>query len=368
MSAIISIGTAVPRHQYRQEEILGFMQSLYGLDEKETNGLALMYKRSGISTRNCIICDYRSAPEDRIFYPKTIDFEPAPSIEQRMELYRKESPLLAQQAIDNSIPKDFDLKTITHLITVSCTGMSAPGLDLQLVQLMDLSPTIHRTSVNFMGCYAAIHGLKQADYIAKSNPNAVVLVVCVEICSIHFQKDRDMDNITANLLFGDGAAAVLVVGDNHKKKWRGKALQINNFYSEVNFSGEKDMAWNISSSGFLMKLSSYIPSLIELGIIDFVDKALKLNNSNVDDIDFWAIHPGGRKILEMVSKQLELEKQDLKASYDVLQQYGNMSSPTILFVIKQLFDTISQADKGKLMFGLAFGPGLTQESMVLEVV
>lgn len=343
------------------------MQNLYDFDESEAHKLNVLYKRSGIETRNCIICDYRSAPQDRIFYPKTADFEPVPTIDQRMELYRKESPLLAKAAIENTLPDNFDTNLITHLITVSCTGMSAPGLDLQLVKLLGLDPSIQRTSVNFMGCYAAIHGLKQADYIAKADKKALVLVVCVEICSIHFQKDQDMDNITANLLFGDGAAAVLVGGEEIAKKWNRPQLKFNHFYSEVNFSGESDMAWNISSTGFLMRLSSYIPALIESGITEFVEKSLVGNQSQIKDIDFWAIHPGGRKILEMVTKQLELEKEDLNASYEVLKNHGNMSSPTILFVLKQLLDEITFEDKGKLMYGLAFGPGLTQESMVLEV-
>src|SRR5262249_9634016 len=147
---------------------------------------------------------------------------------------------------------------ITHLITVSCTGMSAPGLDLQVMELMNLPKNIYRTSVNFMGCYAAIHALKISDTICKSDERARVMIVCTELCTLHFQKEGSIDNITSSLLFGDGAAAALVVHDDFNEK----GLTVDHFYSEVIDRGKKDMAWELSSSGFLMTLSGYIPELL----------------------------------------------------------------------------------------------------------
>ncbi|MFL5773754.1 MAG: type III polyketide synthase, partial [Flavisolibacter sp.] len=144
-----------------------------------------------------------------------------------------------------------DPKKITHLITVSCTGMSAPGLDLQVMELLDLEKNIFRTSINFMGCYAAIHALKIADLICKASPDAQVIVVCTELCTLHFQREATMDNITSSLLFGDGSAAALITHDNHPED----GLILDDFHSEIISKGKRDMAWELSSSGFLMTLS-----------------------------------------------------------------------------------------------------------------
>ena len=203
MSFITSIATAVPSYKYQQSELLTFMQNLYDVDENDARKLKLLYDRSGIQSRYSVIEDYGLPIDKRSFFPQTRNLEPFPSLEKRMEVFLKESPKLSIKAIEKCINGKMKPTELTHLITVSCTGLSAPGLDIQLVQELSLNPNIERTSVNFMGCYAAIHGLKLADYICKSDVNAKVLVVCVELCTLHFQKENDMDNITSNLLFGD---------------------------------------------------------------------------------------------------------------------------------------------------------------------
>ena len=361
MSIITSIATAVAPYEYKQSELSKFMQEICKFEGEQERKMQILYERSGIQTRYSVIEDYKLLPQNRKFYPPTPDMEPFPNLEKRMEMYFQEAPKLCKEAILKCL-EGMEISAITHLITVSCTGMSAPGLDIQLIQELDMQPDINRTSVNFMGCYAAIHGLKQADYICRSNPNAQVLVICVELCSLHFQKDLDMDAIASNLLFSDGAAAVLVQSESKKHK----GLNIQDFYSYIELSGKSDMAWHLSSKGFLMTLSAYIPALIEKGFKTLVMKALQQMNLNKKDIHHWAIHPGGRKILEVIFKQLEFTNGSLDSSYDILKNYGNMSSPTVLFVLKDIWDKKLDWNKNEKIFGAAFGPGLTMETFVLE--
>lgn len=362
MSYISSIATAVPKYKYKQTELLGFLQNLSALDNDEKRKLKILYDNSGINYRYSVLEDYGLSINERSFFPQSTDLEPFPSLEKRMEIFLNESPKLSICAIQKCMEGKALPKEITHLITVSCTGLSAPGLDIQLVQDLGLNLNIERTSINFMGCYAAIHGIKLADYICKSDNNAKVLVVCVELCSLHFQKVKNMDNITSNLLFGDGAAAILVVGNTKAKH----ALKINGFYSHIEMSGKADMAWQLSSKGFLMTLSAYIPSLIENGFKNFVSQALGKYQLEENQIDYWAIHPGGRKIIDVIQKELALKPAQIASSYQVLSDFGNMSSPTILFVIKNILDSgIKSGDK---IIGAAFGPGLTMETLALEVV
>jgi predicted naringenin-chalcone synthase len=250
---------------------------------------------------------------------------------------------------------------ITHLITVSCTGMSAPGLDLQLLELLDLPRHTWRTSINFMGCYAAIHAMKMADAICQTSKQAKVLVVCTELCTLHFQREPTIDNIASSLLFADGSAAVVITGDDHPLK----GMYLNGFYSEVIPKGKKDMAWELSSTGFLMTLSSYIPDLLQEDFTIFTKRALAQAGLTQQDIAHWCIHPGGRKILEAIHKALSLYNGELQASYDILRNYGNMSSPSILFILKKIGTTLlHNHNKREHIFGAAFGPGLTMETFV----
>ena len=247
---------------------------------------------------------------------------------------------------------------ITHLITVSCTGMSAPGLDLQVMELMGLPQNIYRTSVNFMGCYAAIHGLKIADAICRSEKNAKVMIVCTELCTLHFQKEPTVDSIASSLLFGDGAAAVLVTNNEYNKK----GLKLDQFYSEVITKGKKDMAWELSSSGFLMTLSGFVPELLEEDFNPLVTRALEKANVDRNEIAQWCIHPGGRRILDAIHRSLSFTNGDLRYSYETLKEVGNLSSATILFVLKKIMN--SGLTSGQRVFGAAFGPGLTMETFV----
>jgi predicted naringenin-chalcone synthase len=360
LSQIKSIGTAVPQFRHEQDEILRFMSRIYAFNEKERRTLKFLYHQSGISSRYSVLSDYSREPGDWTFYPPAENLEPFPSIEQRMKVFNHYAAGLSVSAIRNCLENQVDLAEITHLVTVTCTGLSAPGLDLQLMELLGLPKNIFRTSVNFMGCYAAIHALKLAASLCTSDPTAKVLIVCTELCTLHFQQQATTDNITSSLLFGDGSAAVLVTGDADKTS----GFPMVGFYGEVMPRGKQDMAWELSSTGFMMTLSGFVPALIEEDFEMLVNSALARQGITREEITHWSIHPGGRKILEAIEKSLSLPKEKLDASYQVLRDYGNMSSPTILFVLKEILSHLDKTQKQKI-FGAAFGPGLTMETFII---
>ena len=332
------------------------------MSEQENRKLRYLYHHCGIDYRYSVISDYSRPIQEWKFYPQTENLEPFPSLERRMSWFNRYAAPLSVDAIRSCIDGKIPESAITHLITVSCTGMSAPGLDLQIMELMDLPKTIYRTSINFMGCYAAIHALKLADAICKSEGDAKVLIVCTELCTLHFQREATSDNISSSLLFGDGSAAALITSGKEKRK----GFQISDFYSEVVTKGKKDMAWELSSSGFLMTLSGYVPELIEEDFDALVERALNKASVKKENIRHWCVHPGGKRILEAIYKSLGLKAEDLNASYQVLRQFGNMSSSTILFVLKNMMEEIRhrKPEKPELALAAAFGPGLTMETFV----
>ncbi len=359
MADIISIATAVPDFCHKQSDILHFMQDIYGLDAQDKRKLKFLYDHSGINTRYSAIKDYGVSSVERSFIPVEQDAA-FPALEERMEIYNREAVIVSIKAINACLRNFITPQQVTHLITVSCTGMSAPGLDLQLLGEMEMLPNIFRTSINFMGCYAAIHALKLAKMICDSTENAYVVIVTTELCTLHFQKEYTVDNAASSLLFADGCAAVLI--SNCIKSER--SLSLRNFYSHVAQKGKADMAWQLSSKGFLMTLSGYVPQLIQEDINSLVAAAVKHNGLMLSDITHWCIHPGGKRILDVIQKQLNLSESALTYSRDILLRYGNMSSPTVLFVLKEMMDKRDGAP-AKIL-GMAFGPGLTMETFIAE--
>ena len=360
MSKIISIATEVPSFKHEQNAIFEFADAIYSKDPTESRKLNFLYKHSGISTRYSVIPDYGMPPADRKFYSSSPDLEPFPNLEKRMQWYADNAGDLSIKAIEKCINGKINKADITHLITVSCTGMSAPGLDIEIMEKMELMRNIFRTSVNFMGCYAAIHALKLADAICRSDEKANVIIVCTEFCTLHFQKEISIDNITSTLLFADGCAAVLMQPET--SSWKG--ISIKSFFSDVAFKGKTHMSWTLSSTGFLMTLSGYVPDLLKEDFNGLAEKALQHASANKDDITHWCIHPGGKKILEAIEKSMHLPTESLRYSYETLNDYGNMSSATILFVLKKILDELLSNNEPKpaKIFGAAFGPGLTMET------
>ncbi|WP_454780762.1 type III polyketide synthase [Legionella sp. WA2022007384] len=362
-SKITAIGVANPPFKRTQDEIADLISVGFHLDEVQKKVLKKIYKSSGIETRYSVLTDYCKQPGQFEFFPNTPK-ESFPSTLQRMNLYKDNALKLAIVSIENCLNSiEFDRKEITHLITVSCTGMYAPGIDIEIIQKLDLSSSVKRTAINFMGCYGAFNGLKVANAFCQTEPNANVLLVCVELCTIHFQNTFNIENIVSNAIFADGAAAVLIQG----KADSNKSLSIESFYCDLVPQTNQDMAWTITDYGFDIILSSYVPEAIKSGIFLFTEKLLKQSNFSFADIDYYAIHPGGIKILQACEKALKISTQDNQYSYDILRNYGNMSSATVLFVLKNIWDKLNTQDVAKHIFSCAFGPGLTLESMMLKI-
>lgn len=362
-----AIGTATPPHRLAQPTIAGFMAEALELDAGGTRKLRALYRVSGIEHRHSVLADYGRDNGTYEFFPNTPGLEPFPSVGLRMAAYRREALPLALAAVRDSLRQapGIEAASLTHLITVSCTGMYAPGLDIELVTALALPPSVRRTCVNFMGCYAAVNALRLANDICRADPAARVLVVSVELCTLHFQKSHDPDHLVSNALFSDGAAACLVLGQPLPGPTPWLALQA--FHCGLAPEGVRDMAWHIGDFGFEMTLSGYVPALIERGIGQLTADLLKDLPVRREDIRHFALHPGGRKILEAIEKALGLSRADNRYAYQVLRDYGNMSSATVLFVLRELLAAATPADNGAPVLSCAFGPGLTMEAMLLKI-
>ncbi len=358
MTELISIATAVPKHGFSQRDMVTFMKKVYQLEPVERRRLTFMYLKSDIDQRYSVIDDYTQHEDEWDFITLEKD-DPLPGLDERMKIYEREALPLSLESINKCIDGHIQPGEITHLITISCTGMSAPGLDLQIAESMGLAPDIFRTSINFMGCYAAVHGLHMAKHICDSTPNSNVVIVATELCSIHFQKEYISDYVASSLLFGDGSAAALLSNCMPSADH----LKLKTFYSHVAFKGTRDMAWELSSKGFLMTLSNYVPDLVQQHIAPIVKKSLEKNDLTQQDITHWCLHPGGKKILNAMKDQLDFKEEEMVYSRKVLSEYGNMSSPSVLFVMKEIMDSLQPGEPANV-FAIAMGPGLTMETFV----
>lgn len=360
-SRIISIGTAVPDYSSRQDTILSFMQEAYQ-DADASRKLRVLFHQSGINTRHSTIPDF-SGTDERKLFPIT---HKQPDVAERMEVFRQNALPLALKSVKKAFEnietsvRDFG---ITHLITVSCTGLYAPGLDADLILALDLPPDTFRTSLNFLGCNAAFPAMKMADSFVKSHADARVLVVCVELCTLHFQPKSNSDNLLSNTIFGDGAAAVIMVSDEMANKEKRKGFSLTGFCPLLLNSGKNLMGWNITPLNFEMVLDAGIPEFLGGELDNLLELVAKKLGLTPDAIQHWAVHPGGKKILSTVEREMQMKNNELRHSYDVLRDYGNMSSPTILFVLNEIFN--SNPKSGETILALGFGPGISIETASL---
>lgn len=362
MSRIISIGTAVPEYSTKQNVILDFMVAAYD-DKLASRKLNTLFNQSGISTRHVVIPDFDISRKEDNFYTGKAS---APTIENRLKEFKEKSVPLAIKSIEDSLKKiNSNIKAfgVTHLITVSCTGISAPGLDAELMEQLNLPNDIFHTSINFLGCNAAFHALKIANLIADADSSAKVLIVCVELCSLHFQPRNNHDNLLSNTIFSDGAASVIITSEEYAIIHRQRGLSINGFYSLLLPKGKDLMGWNITPVNFEMILDAKVPAFIGSEVESILQNACLRFDISPGTIDKWAIHPGGRKIVDVIKSKLGLEDEDVKSSYKILNEYGNMSSPTILFVLNELMQ--ARAEKDKNIFSIGFAPGLSIETALL---
>ncbi len=364
MSYLLNISTAVPEFQIGKKDLTRFYLQTYNPDEANhlTKKLNLLANKTKINTRYSCIPDYKGNE-----YELYINGNFKPSAEKRMEVYKKKVLPLASKAIDKLLLQTtIQLRDFTHLITVSCTGLMAPGLEFMIAEQYGLEHT-EKSAVNFLGCYASLKALKQAHYIAQSNPNACILIVSVELCSLHFYPSDVNEDIVANLLFADGAATVIVCGNKNEHVKNKVVLQIDDVGSAFIPNTAGLMTWDITSSAFRMFLSSKVVGAIKENIHDAVTNFL---GNEISQTDYWAIHPGGVKIVEGVQEGLNLNESNVADSMSIMKQYGNMSSATILFILNSIFNKIKNAEQteSKKIFSCAFGPGLNIEMISLSSV
>lgn len=358
---IHDIATSVPPFSSDQQYIREIMKKHIGSDRKTQAIIHRIYSQSGIKKRHSVLEDFADSEQGALFFNGKIKTDPGTAA--RNKVYEIESKKLfvdvARQLLaDNShISSD----EITHVITVSCTGFFAPGPDYEIVKALQLSPSTQRFHVGFMGCYAAFPALKMAQSFCISDPDAVVLIVSAELCTLHFQFKNDIDNLLSGSVFADGAAGMLVSSKEPEKQ----SFKIDDFASSLVQKGEKDMAWTIGDTGFDMVLSTYVPDLIRDNLQSAVQPVYDQYELSFADIDYWAIHPGGRAILDKIENSLQLEAKQISSSRNTLANFGNMSSATIFFVLKELFEKSLSADQS--IVAMSFGPGLTIESGLLSV-
>jgi alpha-pyrone synthase len=364
---ILGLGTAVPNASIDQAEGQMVAEALCCETEEQATFIPAIYAGTGIARR--YICLGRPVVEDirndtylsgSPFLPTGEPGERGPTTRQRMEIYEREAPPLALKASANALSNAATLPSeITHLVTVSCTGFAAPGFDIALINELGLSPTIHRTHVGFMGCHAALNGLRVANAFAATDPNARVLVCSVELCSLHYHYGWDPPKVVANALFADGSGAV--VGRRTEKSPEG-TWQLVASGSHLVPEAADAMTWTIGDHGFGMTLSKRIPEVIGARLRPWLDEWLAEQGVRVADVKSWAIHPGGPKILDSAAGALGLSVDAVWASREVLSEYGNMSSATVLFILKRLIDSGAEGP----CVALGFGPGLNVEVALFQ--
>ena len=350
LSAYIhSIETVVPPFVHQQSDVAKFF--LERVEDRRTRKLLeRSLAGSGIETRHSVCSEF--------FSNELFDDRGRASTGERNAVYARESRPLAcsvgRKLFENCA--DISPKGITHLIYASCTGFTNPGPDYFAIEDLGLRPGVQRYVLGSMGCYAAIPAMRLAKHICQSDSSANVLVICLELCSLHLHLDPTYDAVLANSLFGDGAAAVLVSSaPPGEKSTVGASLDF--FQTGIIPEGEPDMSWNIGDQGFDLVLSNRIPKIIEGGIGRIVRGIVGL-----DEVQHWGIHPGGRGILDRVEKELQLAPEDTAVSRDIMRRFGNMAGTTVLFVLKEILE---KASRGERTLALAFGPGLTVEAGML---
>ncbi len=346
------ISTGVPPHDIHAT-FVRYAQSLVKNDKHSAILLRRMVGRSGIEHRFSYLApapdsDNGHAIDTDGFYVRGH----FPSTAARMRLFEKRAPQLAAETIEKlGLGENRD--DITHLLITCCTGFFAPGLDIEIVERCRLPTSAERTTIGFMGCYAAINALKIARHIVRSEPSARVLILNLELCTLHLQETADLTQLLCFLLFSDGCAASLVTSDP-----RGIALDS---FRAMLLPGTQDlMSWNIGDLGFDMVLSGDVPGAIHDALHASSNEILA---SATAPIESWAIHPGGRTILDAVERALDLAPTKLSASRDVLRRFGNMSSAAVMFVLDQL---MRSGQGGMSGCAMSFGPGLVAESMLFR--
>ncbi|MFQ5526822.1 MAG: type III polyketide synthase [Thermoanaerobaculia bacterium] len=360
---IVGLGTMVPGEPVPQQRAAEVAARLFEATPERERTLSTLYRWTRVASRHSVLSDGPSGStgtHQQFFAPWSGEGDKGPTTRERMDRYEAHAAPLAlaasRSALDEAGTEPGDL---THLVTVSCSGFSAPGVDVALLKQLGLSPDIARSHIGFMGCHGALNALRVARSFVEADPASRVLVCAVELCTLHAHYGWDPEQIVANAIFSDGAAALVGAG---RQTGRPDAWTVAANGSRIMADSEDAMTWRVHDHGFEMTLSPRVPDLIREHVRPWLEGWLAEQGLSMDDVGSWAIHPGGPRILDAVARAAGLDKQRLTASYEVLERYGNMSSPTILFLLKRLKDEGAALP----LVALGFGPGLAIEAALIR--
>ncbi|MFA5606161.1 MAG: type III polyketide synthase [Leucobacter sp.] len=354
---LVSIGTAVPGFPIAQAALRDFFTGQPGVGRLTQRLIGAAFDQSAIDFRYAVI----GGPGGEPLFFGTDDALRTPTTGERNALFRRAAPALLEAASRRALEESgYSAADITHVITVSCTGGFAPGPEFLLARALGVMDSAERLHLGFMGCAAALPALRTAARFVAAQPDAVVLVACTELCSLHVRASSDPEQIVAASVFGDGAAAAIVAdGRSGSEALQGTTLEIGEFATAVTATGESDMDWSIGDTGFEMRLSAEVPRIVGREIAAVV--ARMLSGGSPQDVEAWAVHPGGRSVLDRVQSGLGLSDAVMLGSRSTLREYGNMSSATVLFILQGILRDPTLFD-GDRVAALAFGPGLTVET------
>jgi predicted naringenin-chalcone synthase len=353
---ITGIGTALPPHRISQSEVATIAKRFSCETPAQDRLFEALYRRTGVEGRNLVVLRTSEGPLDgrQDFYGVA-----TPTTRERMKLYEESAGALAVAASRTALDEaGTDPERITHLVTVSCSGFHAPGVDVALIKRLGLSRNVARTHVGFMGCHGALNGLRAARAFVEADPRSVVLLCAVELCSLHQQYGWDADRIVSNALFADGAGALVVEGGEAETAAPYRVVASGSVLID---DSEDAMSWRIGDHGFTMTLSARVPDLINGHLRPWLESWLRSHGLGIDEVGSWAVHPGGPRILSAFEEATGLGRAALEVSHRVLADHGNMSSPTILFILDRLY----RVSSARPVAALAFGPGLSVEAALL---
>lgn len=371
---IQGIGTRVPPLAMSQKDASSLFFSFAEPAGGRQRALQALFRRSGVTRRHSVLLESEEgSPHHRQrFYPPARDaMDQGPTTWERMGRYEEEAPILAAGAARLALEDaGADPDTITHLVTVSCTGFFAPGLDARLVETLGLPRGVERTHVGFMGCHGAMNGLRIGAAHTGSDPQARALICAVELCSLHVAYGWDPEDMVANAIFADGAAAMVGVSEGARDASQdpgsddnsGSAWRVTSNGTLLMPGSSEAMSWRIGDHGFRMTLSPRVPDLIQAHLEPWLREWLGGEGLTLEDVASWAVHPGGPRILDAVEGALGLEKEATSVAREVLAEHGNMSSATILFILQRM----REQDVPRPLVALAFGPGLVAEAVLIR--
>ncbi len=384
-ATILGLGIAAPRHNIDIRTAAKYASLVSCEDESQSRKLEALFRRSGVQTRGSVLFeqDAEFGVTTQTFYQPAVGTDDrGPSTSLRGDRFAIEAPILGLASASKALQQSgLSPDQITHLVTVSCTGFSAPGIDIALIDGLELPKTTERVQVGFMGCHGSINGMRAVRGLVAADPSAKVLMTSVELCSLHYQYGFDADRIVSGALFADGSGSLVVANiDDHSHASNGKSPSTNGHSNGSAIHHAKSlgaiaatgsylipdsrdaMTWRIGDNGYEMTLAATVPGLIESGLRQYLIEFLGKHGETIDSIGGWAVHPGGARILTAVESSLEFDKSVLSVSRDVLAAHGNMSSATMLFILSQ-FAAIGRP-KPWLMLG--FGPGLEIEVALIR--